>query len=254
LIDLHAHILSRIDDGPRDLEESLALARAMVDEGTRTVAATPHVRYDFPAVRPDEIADRCATLQDALDYAQVPLEVVPAGEVDLVWANQADTDDLYQVSYGQVGDYVLIETPYGPLPDTFERLLLRVLERHSIRPVLAHPERNPTFQEDPDRLAALVDEGIVIQVTAPALAHSRRRSRSRRLALDLIDRGLVHLLASDAHGPHVGRRPELARAMSAAAQVAPRRTHWMVNDAPAAVLAGLQIPPPPGDDSHGGRG
>ena len=252
MIDLHAHILSRIDDGPRDLDESLALAQAMVDDGTRTVAATPHVRYDFPDVRPDEIADRCATLQDALDYAEVPLEVVPAGEVDLVWANQADTDDVYQVSYGQAGDYVLIETPYGALPNTFERLLLRVLEKHSVRPVLAHPERNPSFQENPDRIEALIDEGIVIQVTAPALAHSRKRSRSRRLALELIERGLVHVIASDAHGPHVGREPDLAAAVATAARIAPARAHWMVTEAPAAVLAGVQIPPPPAEDN--GRG
>jgi protein-tyrosine phosphatase len=54
MIDLHVPILPGIDDGPRTLDESLRIARAAVDDGIAVVAATPHVRDDYPTT-PEEL-------------------------------------------------------------------------------------------------------------------------------------------------------------------------------------------------------
>src|SRR4051812_833349 len=86
VLDLHCHILPGIDDGPGSTEESLELARAMAAEDVRAVAATPHLREDWPGVVPAELAERCRQLQGELDAAGIPLRVLPGGEVDLVWA------------------------------------------------------------------------------------------------------------------------------------------------------------------------
>ena len=219
------------------------MARAAELDGVTTMAATPHVREDHPRVRPAELANRCLQLNDRLAAAGVGLTVVPGGEVDLLWAGRATEDHLRLVSYGQRGSDLLVETPYGLLPDRFEEILFR-LAVLGFRVLLAHPERNPTFQRSPERLEGLVRRGVLVQVTALSLARRNKRSRSRRLALGLVERGLAHVIASDAHSA-AWREPDLSAGLAAAARVAKARANWMVTDAPAAILAGEPMPPAP---------
>ena len=253
MIDLHAHLLPGIDDGPGTVEESIETARAMAAEGTRTVATTPHLRDDHPAVRPSELASRTADLQASLDEAGVSLGLVPGAEIDILRAREASADELRLASYGGRGTHVLVETPYGPLPDAFEDLLFE-LTLAGLQVLLAHPERNPTFQHAPDRLTRLVQRGVLLQVTAMALAAQGRGSRSRRLALSLVEEGLAHVIASDAHALAMGRPVGLAAGVAAAAEVAPARAEWMVTDAPAAILAGEALPSPPAERHRPRRG
>jgi protein-tyrosine phosphatase len=247
--DLHVHLLPGLDDGPADEAEALALAAALAGDGVGRVAATPHLRADYPDIRPEELAGRTAALQAALDAHGIALEVVTAGEVSLEWALNASDDELRLVSYGQRGLDLLIETPYGPLPPTFEELLFRITVR-GYRILLAHPERNRSFQREPDRLRSLAEMGILLQLTASALASTERRSRTRKLARDLVWDGLAHVIASDSHGS-VQRAP-LSAGVAAVSELVPARAQWMVTDVPEAILTGEPVPdPPPGGE--GGR-
>ena len=244
MIDLHAHLLPGLDDGPATVEQSIETARAIVADGTTTLATTPHLREDHPAVVPAELATRTHNLQRALDEAGIALQLVTGSEIDILRAREASAEDLRLASYGGRGTHVLVETPYGPLPDAFEDLLF-ALTLAGLQILLAHPERNPTFQQDPQRLERVVRRGVLVQVTAMALATSARRSRSRRLALFLVEEGLAHVIASDAHALAMGRPVGLSAGVAAAAEVAPARAEWMVTEAPAAILAGEALPTPP---------
>ena len=252
MIDLHFHILPGIDDGPGTLEEAKMLAARAADDGTELVAATPHFREDHPAVRPDELAGRTASVNNAISDIGLGLEVVPAAEVDLTIAMEVSADQLRLASYGQRGTDVLVETPYGPLTSSFEQFLFNRFTSQSLRVLLAHPERNPSFQDDPDRLAALVHSGILLQVTASSLASDNSRSRSRKAARALVKEGLAHVIASDAHGPEIARAP-LSAGVAEANRLVPGRGDWMVNDAPAAILAGDPLPEPPATKQRRGR-
>jgi protein-tyrosine phosphatase len=243
VIDLHCHVLPGIDDGPADIEESIALLAAAAASGVRAVAATPHLRSDHPRVLVSELAERCEQLAGRLP-SEIDVELVPAAEVDALLAQRASEDVLRLASFGQRGTDLLVETPYGPLPPNFEELLFTITVR-GFRILLAHPERSPDFQARPERLEDLVQRGVLLQITAPALL-ARRRSRSRRLAVALIERRLAHVLASDFHSLRGPRPPTLADAVKAASRVDPRRGRWMVEDAPAAILAGEPLPPEPG--------
>jgi tyrosine-protein phosphatase YwqE len=111
--------------------------------------------------------------------------------------------------------------------------------------LLAHPERNPTFQDDPSRVARLVEQGALLQVTARSITTGARSSRSARLANELLRRELVHVLASDSHGPGRGRPMSLAAARAAADRMSPGLGWWLVHEAPTAVLRGEPVPPRP---------
>jgi protein-tyrosine phosphatase len=243
LIDLHCHILPGIDDGPKDLETSLGLARLLAEEGVRTVVATPHLRDDHPGVHLAELHSRCDDLGSAVAAAGIDLAIVSGGEVDLLWALKAADEDLGLASYGQRGAWLLIETPNGPLPATLEQGLAELSGR-GYRVLLAHPERSPDFQRDSDRLLELTRDGVLLQVTVSTLGLSPRQSRSSRLAHHLVDQDAVHVLSSDAHGPSGHRRaPEWAALKKAG--LPNDRVAWMVEQVPAAILAGSPIPAPP---------
>ena len=254
MIDLHSHLLPGIDDGAPDLGHAVDLARSAADQGTRVLAATPHLRADFPDVRAEELKERCDEVRAAIRDAGIELEVVQGGEAGVMWAVNATDDELREGSFGARGTDLLVETPYGPLNDTFEQLLF-TLPARGFRLLLAHPENNPTFQRDPERLHELVDRGVLLQVTARSLIRADRRKGPRPLAESLVRDGFAHVLASDAHSGHHLRPPALgAGAEAAAAIVGQARARWLVEDAPAAILKGEPLPEPPPADVAPKRG
>ena len=179
-----------IDDGPADMAGSLALLASAVEEGITALAATPHLRADHPEVRPEELGERVRDLAVAAADAGLRIELIAGGEVDLHWAHQADAETLRSVSFGQRGHDLLVETPYGALPERFEDMLFQLSAR-DYRLLLAHPERNQTFQRDrrPPRVAGRARHappghglraGVDPARVALAAAGARPRARGAR--------------------------------------------------------------------------
>jgi len=244
-IDIHAHVLPGIDDGPSDLDGSLAMLRAAAQSGTTVLVATPHLRADFPDVHVHELADRCADLRERIAGEGLGLELLCGGETTLTWALDASDADLTAASIGQRGTDLLIETP-STSSAGLEMLLYQVRLR-GFRITLAHPERSRDFQHDLAPLARLVDQGILLQVNADSILGNPRRSQTARLAEDLCRTGLAHVIASDGHRGSswrpVTRLAEAARA--AGGLVGPDRACWMTSDVPGAIVAGETLPEAP---------
>lgn len=241
MIDLHSHVLPGIDDGAADVSDALALADAAASAGVRVLAATPHVRADHPGVIPDELAGRCHELNGQLSEAGVALEVCQGGELDLGRGTTASDEELRLVSYGGKGSDLLVETPYGSLPDDFEERVLALAGR-GFRVLLAHPERSEALQRDPARIAALVEQGVLVQLTARSLVRDAVPSAVQELAVALVMEGLAHVLASDAHAASGPAPHDLARGVAVASALVGPRAEWMASDAPAAILAGEPLP------------
>jgi protein-tyrosine phosphatase len=243
LVDLHCHLLPGLDDGPATVDESVGLAAELAGGGVTTAVCTPHFRRDHPRVVPRELRPLCDRLSEAIGQAGIQLEVLPGAEVDLHRGIEATDAELKLASLGQRGSALLVETPYSRLGSLFEEQLFE-LQVRGYTLLLAHPERNGAFQQDPDRLAALVQRGVLVQVTASSLARPPAKSRSGRTARALMEAGLAHVISSDAHGPGLARTT-LADGLRAAREVVGSRADWMVTDAPAAILAGEPLPPAP---------
>ena len=243
MVDLHCHILPGVDDGPPDLHGSLAMARAAVDEGTRTVAATPHINYDHD-VAPGGVGAHVAALNESLGREDLPLTVVKGGEVALSRLGDLDDEALSQISLGD-GSYMLVESPYSHAVPLLDEQLFE-LELRGFRPLLAHPERCPHFHADPKRLGRLVDRGVLCSINSGSM-RGQFGSTVRRFALRLLGEGLVHDVASDAHDAD-RRPPGLASGFQLAEPELPgisAQAPWYVEEAPAAILTGSPLPPRP---------
>jgi len=252
VIDLHTHVLPGLDDGPEHMAGSLALARAAVAAGTQVMAATPHVGLRYP-VAPRELAVRLEALRDALDRERIPLTVVAGGELAAGVAADVTEDDLRAIGLGG-GSCILLECPYarsgGLMP-----AVVGHLRQGGFRVLLGHPERSPELLRDPALLAGLVDAGAYVQVTAASLRGDFGRS-VRRYALALLDEGLVHVVASDAHDA-VGRPPELVpivRDVVRRAGLPAATARFLTEDAPRALLDDAPLPPQPAHAPRRRRG
>jgi protein-tyrosine phosphatase len=238
LIDLHSHILPGLDDGMRTVEESVELARDAAAAGTEAIAGTPHVRREWPTT-PAAMERALAEVQAAVEAAGVPIRILPGGELALEELDR-DLAELRRFGLGGNPDYLLVETPYYGWPLDIEHRLFQ-LRAAGITPLLAHPERNAEVQADPQKVAALVQSGTLVQITAASL-DGRAGRRAQAMGLQLIDAGLAHVVASDAHAPDV-RKGGLDGVAAAVGDADLAR--WLTHDVPAAIVAGTELPPRP---------
>jgi protein-tyrosine phosphatase len=166
VIDLHCHLLPGIDDGPATLEGSVAIARAAAAKGTRTIVATPHVsaRYPNAAGAISRLAEEVAR---RLADEHIELAVHPGAEIAMDRTVDLSAEELDRLTLGK-GPWLLVESPFSPMTVGIDLLLSGLLRRgHHI--VLAHPERCPAFHRDPELLRRLVQEGLLVSVTAGSL-------------------------------------------------------------------------------------
>lgn len=239
MIDLHSHVLPNLDDGAATLTEALAIARAAVADGIEALAGTPHVRDDYPTSA-GAMEAAAAELREALAAEDVPLRLLTGGEIALDRLDLIDEDELPRFGLGGGRTHLLLEFPYHGWPmDLRERIFQ--LQLRGFTPVLAHPERNAEVQARPGRLAPLVEAGALVQLTA-ASVDGRLGRGTRAASTALLEAGLAHLLASDAHTASV-RGIGLSDAVAALDDGALAR--WLTEDVPRAIVEGSTLPPRP---------
>lgn len=199
MYDIHTHILYGMDDGAKDFDTMLLMARTAVLNNVSALIATPHhanERYWNPA---DLVRQRVNEANEALQDVEISLTIYPGHEVRLYQDLTRDIQDQNVITLND-SRYLLLELPSSHVPsyavDTVYELQLL-----GITPVIAHPERNAGIARNILELQKLIEAGALAQVTTHSLTGHFGRS-VRRLAMELCRRHLVHLIASDAHNPH----------------------------------------------------
>ena len=239
MIDLHSHLLPGLDDGARDLDEAVAIARSMADDGVRVVAATPHVRDDYPTSA-EAMAAALVSVREAVEAAAIPLEVRGGGEIALDALSGLSADERAHFGLGGNPRLLLLEFPYFGWPMSLASIVFE-LASTGVVAVVAHPERNSDVQERPELLADVVRIGAVVQLTASSV-DGRLGRRPAACSRRLLELGLAHLVASDAHAPSV-RQAGMSAARDAVGNEALGR--WLTQEVPAALLAGEALPERP---------
>jgi protein-tyrosine phosphatase len=243
VIDLHSHLLPGIDDGPPDMDASIAMARAAVEGGVIEIVATPHVNSTY-ANDPVTFGDQVARLQVALDDEGIALRVHTGAEISHAVLTDLSGDQLRACTLGG-GGYVLFEPPLGgPIP--FIDRMVANLQEQGFKVLLAHPERIAAFHSRIGLVEKLVGRGCLTSVTAGSVT-GQFGGTVKRFTEQLFGRGLVHNLASDAHDAD-WRSPALRPVLDKAVAELPDLDEWLdwlTVDVPRAVLAGEAAPGEP---------
>ena len=207
IIDLHAHILPGLDDGPSTVDEALRMCELNVQQGVTVVVATPHMCDSRYPVTSEDVRNGVKELSAVCRERGLDLEILPGGDVRL------EPELLDALNAGEVltvadsGRYILLELPPQIVPRIEE--IVFELEVLGVTPILSHPERNLDFLRRPKRLAELVDKGCLTQITGDSLI-GIFGAAAKRTAERFLKSGLVHVVASDAHSAR-DRRPALGR-------------------------------------------
>ncbi len=221
-VDIHAHILPGLDDGPVTVEDSLAMARMAAQDGTDTIVATPHYRdMELERQTPQMVRDLADTLNAALqsDSAQgnAPPVRIFTGMTNRLDTSLPDLVDSESAITLNRTRFLLVEPPFNRVPPYVEDVIGRLLTQRLV-PVLAHPERNIEFQRRPKRLQNLVDQGVVVQIAAGSLT-GQNGAGARRAAEQFIRRGIAHVVASEMHAVESPRSPILSDAFDIVAEL-----------------------------------
>lgn len=236
MIDIHSHILPGVDDGVKTEDEAVEFARMAVTDGVRTIVATPHCKEGFYENGMPEVMPAVERLRTRLATEQVPLELLPGAEVHIAPDLVSRVRDGRAPTLADNGTTLLLELSLRHYPVELENLVFE-LKLAGIEPVFAHPERIRFFQDDMRRYEVLVRQGAVGQITTGSLL-GVFGTEIREFSEELMVKGLVHVIASDAHNVR-GRPPVLRETLEVAAEmVGGARAAAMVGSAPQALIAG----------------
>ena len=236
MIDIHCHILPEVDDGPKSWEVSEAMCRLAVSDGIEHIVATPHANERYHYHRD--------FLTGVLEHLRKRIGGAP--QLSLGCDFHLSYDNLqavlaYPMRYTiQGSNYLLVELSNYSIPAQLTDCFVK-LGNKGITPLITHPERNPILQRTAQRVVEWVEQGCGIQVTASALTGDWGE-KAQSMAKWLLERGAVHVLASDAHDAN-HRIPNLSEGRDAATEICGREiAEALVEDNPRAVISGEPLP------------
>ena len=199
MTDVHCHILPNLDDGAEGMEDAIAMARIAADCGVRNIIATSHFRgLESELPRLSRFVRRLEALKEALRRAEIPVEVHPGAEILCLpeTVELARQGNLPTLGHSR---YVLCEF-FFDAPYEYMDEILEGIARAGYRVVVAHPERYEAIIRDPRGAERWFRRGYLIQLNKGSVLGAfggRVQAASRWL----LDGGLVHMIASDAHSP-----------------------------------------------------
>ena len=220
MIDYHCHILPKMDDGPDELSESLAMLRQSYQQGVESMVSTCHfyADEDYPAQFVERRNTAFLRLREAMlrDTEAYPLIVLGAEVLYFPGISQAQ--DIEKLTIGS-GRTILVEPPMAPWSDAMLDEIVELGENLHCRPVIAHVDRYMRMLKDKHLLNRVLERNLLVQVNAswfldPGTVKSAVRS---------LKQGKIHLIGSDCHNllsrsPNLGQARQQAEAYGAAAE------------------------------------
>ena len=197
MIDIHSHILPRIDDGAKNMEESIMMAKLAVQEGIHTIIATPHHKNENYENKKLDIIQKVELLNDVLLSENINLQVLPGQETRIYGEIIEDLEKDEVLTLNNGGEFLFVEFPSGHVPRYSEKLLSDI-QFEGITPIIVHPERNQELMENPTLLYNFVKKGSLSQITAASVV-GKFGKNIQKFSMKLIESNLTHFIASDAH-------------------------------------------------------
>ncbi len=232
MIDLHCHLFPGIDDGPRELDESIELAKLAVENGITHAVVTPHItpgRYDNDLF---SITTAYQAFKQVLNEHEIDLKIGMAAEVrlgpEIFILFEEERLPFLGIFEGR--KVLLLEFPHDHIPPGSDKMVKWLFD-HNIVPMIAHPERNVDILRKLSKLKNFVDAGCLLQITASSLV-GNIGPEPQNCAKMMLEKGWVTILASDAHNLHE-RLPEIEPGRAVVEEIIGKEESWkMVNDIP----------------------
>lgn len=209
MVDLHCHLLPGVDDGSKNMEISLRLAKEATENGITHALLTPHHMNGRYVNHKQDVIQRTKEFQKQINAHNIPLTVFPGQEVRIngQLLQALDKDDILFAD--TENQYLMLEFPDDDVPHYTNQMIFD-LQQRGIIPVIVHPERNTKIMNHPDLLYQLLEKGCLSQITASSYVGTFGK-KVENFSRQLIETGEGYVFASDAHDLP-GRKYEMHQA------------------------------------------
>lgn len=195
-VDVHAHLLPQLDDGPANIEQSIAIIREMYAMGYRKIILTPHIMAGYYNNSTDDILQALYIFKNVLKRRDIPMELEAAAEYYL-------EDELFRLierkevlTFGGSKRYLLFEASFVTKPSYMLEAIIKI-KQAGYTPVLAHPERY-IYLNDLEVINRLLFNGVLFQINIGSLS-GHYSKQAQEIAELLINKKLVAFLGTDCH-------------------------------------------------------
>ena len=191
--DIHTHILPKIDDGAKDVEQSIALVEKLSSQGVTHIALTPHF-YSNEESMDKFLEKRKKSFDKFIEKAPKNVTYTIGAEVyfsEYLFNNKSIKELCYKNT-----NYLLIEFPYNTtFTGKSENDLYKLISDYGVKPVLPHIERYPSILDNYKMLEKLIGMGCTAQINLDSL----NSFMTKRKILKLFKRGLISYVGTDTH-------------------------------------------------------
>jgi protein-tyrosine phosphatase len=224
-----------VDDGSKTLEESVAMLSLAAESGTTDIVVSPHANHEFK-FEPEVISAKLEELRRAVNGI---IRIHTGCDFHLSYDNIQDSlqhPSKYAINHKS---YVLVEFSDLLIPKTTDDVFYQ-MQAAGMTPIITHPERNMLLQKRVEKLTDWAESGCLLQVTAGSFL-GRFGKQAKAFADRLLQQGLVHIVASDAHDTK-HRPPSLKEAYEYVSKAfGPGRAEMLFIRNPAATLTGSPL-------------
>jgi len=250
MIDIHCHLLPGIDDGPKNMEESLELSRLFVRAGYRHVITTPHWVFGTSWVpSPKTISEEVAKLNQKIKdeginlTAHIGMEVALDNKIpELLGSHEI---------IGLAGkSYMLVEAPFLRLPLGWEEIFFSILSK-GYKIIVGHPERCAHLAEKNGIIDEFIRAGLYLQVNWSSFL-GYYGTEAAQMANYMAANGYIHCLATDSHDLRNRHPGHVKKAMNLVEKlVGTSNLNLLAKENPVRVLKGDPLVPMSRMDLHG---
>jgi len=197
--DIHSHLIPGIDDGSKNMADSMELLQELSNLGYKKVITTPHILSDLYPNTKDNILAGYEAVKKEMKKNNIPLELEVASEyfLDNHFTELIERDEL--LPFGD--NYILFELSFVQEPMDLDKTIFD-LQLAGYTPVIAHPERYSFWHNDFKKYQKLFAKDVVLQVNINSLS-GHYSAEAQKIAEKLIDNNLVQLIGTDLH--HLGQ-------------------------------------------------
>ncbi len=236
MIDIHAHVLPGVDDGPGNFYESLEILRGGILEGIHGVVCTSHVMENLTPELEKKFMEKFLKLKELAAKEGLGISLWLASEL----MSTANFDFHSPIAtFNNNGKYLLIELPMAQMPSGVGEIFFQ-LNLEGIHPILAHPERNTVIMQKPQVIYEFINRGVLMQINSGSITGVFGK-RPKDTAMLMLEHNLVHFVASDCHNP-ASRPMSLKRSFSVVQdKFGKKRAEDLFIKNPAKAVAGEEI-------------
>lgn len=206
IIDIHTHILPGIDDGAKDIEESIEIINYLYKNGITDIVLTSHyikdTKYRYNQIARENLFNN---LVEKLNNSSINLYL--GNEVYLT-DDVIDLLEQHEISTINKTKYMLIELPLTNYVANLQNILCE-LNDYGIIPIIAHPERYEFLQKNYKRVRELLEFNCLLQCNVDSII-GKYGTKAKKTMKWLLKKDLVSFVATDTH--YVGNDEELQKA------------------------------------------